>query len=84
MAKIIIYTRASCAYCTHAKHLLDQKGLPYTEIRVDLNPNMLDEMIKLTGHKMIPQILINGEPIGGFDDLYALETSGRLDKIIVT
>jgi glutaredoxin 3 len=80
--KIVIYTKAGCSYCAHAKQLLEQKGLAYTEIRVDLNPAMCEEMVQLTGRKTMPQIIIQGEPIGGFDDLYALETSGQLDKIL--
>ena len=82
MAKILIYTKEGCSYCTHAKQLLDHKKIPYTEIRVDLNPTMLDEMIKLTDRRSVPQIIIDGESIGGFDDLYALEKSGQLDKYL--
>ncbi len=82
MAKVIIYTTGTCSYCIHAKRLLDQKKIPYTEIRVDLNTAMRDEMIVLTGHKTVPQIVINGETIGGFDDLFALEQSGQLDLLV--
>ena len=82
MLKIVMYTKNACVYCIQAKKLLDEKGLDYTEIRVDLNSEMLDEMIQLTGRRTMPQIIINGEPIGGFEDLYALETSGKLNKII--
>lgn len=82
MAKVIIYATATCSYCVHAKRLLDQKKISYTEIRVDLNPAMRDEMIVLTGRKTVPQIVINGDPIGGFDDLFALEQSGQLDALV--
>lgn len=80
MAKVIVYTKEGCAYCIQAKQLLDHKKVQYTEVRVDLDPAMLDEVIKLTGRRTLPQIIINGESIGGFDDLSALETSGQLDK----
>lgn len=66
----------------HAKKLLDHKGAQYTEIRIDLNPAMRNEMMTLTGRKTVPQILIDGESIGGFDDLYALEVAGQLDKLL--
>ena len=62
--------------------MLDQKKISYTEIRVDLNPAMRDEMMLLTGRKTVPQIVINGEPIGGFDDLFALEQAGKLDALV--
>lgn len=80
--KVIIYTKEGCSYCMQAKQLLEQKGLTYTEIRVDLNPVVREEMVQLTGRKTIPQIIIQGKSIGGFDDLYALETSGQLDKML--
>lgn len=82
MQKIILYTTQTCPYCTYAKKLLDKKELHYTEIRVDLNPVMRDEMINLTGRRTVPQIIIDGEPIGGFDDLHALDVSGKLDEMI--
>jgi glutaredoxin 3 len=82
MQKIILYTTQTCPYCIYAKKLLEQKGLSYTEIRIDLNPVMRDEMINLTGRKTVPQIIINGDPIGGFDDLHALDVSGKLDEIL--
>lgn len=80
MAKIVIYTTEICPYCVRAKKLLDQKGVSYTEIRVDLNSAARDEMIALTGRKTVPQIVIDDEAIGGCDDLYALERAGQLDK----
>lgn len=82
MVKVLVYTREGCPYCVHAKQLLDYKKVQYTEVRVDLDPAMLDEVIKLTGRRTLPQIIINGESIGGFDDLSALEKSGQLDTYL--
>lgn len=82
MAKVIVYTTGTCPYCHHAKQLLAQKNISYTEIRIDLNPAMRDEMVTLSGRKSVPQIMINGESVGGFDDLFALEQSGKLAELI--
>lgn len=82
MAKVVIYTTAVCPYCVNAKQLLDQKGAHYTEVRVDLDPVKRDEMMKLSGRRTVPQIFINDEPIGGFDDLSALAKAGKLDALL--
>lgn len=82
MAKVIIYTTASCPYCVQAKQLLTHKEIAYDEIRVDLDSEKRDEMIELSGRRTVPQIFINDQAIGGFDDLWALERSGELDKLL--
>ncbi len=82
MTEIIIYTTKICPYCVRAKQLLDQKGAVYKEIRVDEDDAQRDHMIKITGRRTVPQIVINGQPIGGSDDLYALEQAGKLDDLL--
>lgn len=82
MAKVIMYSSASCSYCVRAKMLLDQKDVDYQEIRVDQNPSKREEMIKLSGRQTVPQIFINNQHIGGFDDMWALEQKGELDKLL--
>ena len=82
MAIVNLYTSLNCPYCVRARHLLDKKGVSYTEIRVDLQPEKRDEMIALTGKRTVPQIFINQENIGGCDDLYALEAAGKLDNLL--
>ena len=69
--EVLIYTSASCYYCVRAKQLLQEKGLAYTEIRVDLNEKECEEMITRSGRRTVPQIFIDGKHIGGCDDLYA-------------
>ncbi len=80
--KVEIYTADYCPYCHQAKQLLDRKGIVYEEIRVDLNPDKRAEMMERTGRRTIPEILIDDKLIGGFDDLWACEQSGQLDKIL--
>jgi glutaredoxin 3 len=82
MANVILYTKDSCPYCDFAKQLLDAKKTEYSEIRVDLDNSKLEEMIRISGRRTVPQILINDKPIGGFDDLSALAQSGQLDAML--
>lgn len=82
MTEIIIYSTLSCPYCSKAKELLSHKNIEYTDIRVDLHPELREEMINKSGRKTVPQIFINSQPIGGCDDLYALENQGKLDQLL--
>ena len=82
MVKVEIYTSAMCAYCVAAKNLLKQKGLDYSEIRIDTDPTRRDEMMKRAQRRTVPQIFIGGEHVGGFDDLVAADRNGRLAQLI--
>ncbi len=82
MTKVILYTKQNCGYCSAAKQLLDSKHVTYTEVRVDTDSVKLEEMMRLSGRRTVPQIFINDQSIGGFDDLSALATSGQLDKLL--
>lgn len=82
MAEVLIYTKAVCPYCDRAKMLLNRKNVVYQEIRVDLDDAKRDEMMEKSKRRTVPQIFINGVSIGGYDDLYALEQSGALDKLL--
>jgi len=82
MTQVLIYTTEVCPYCQHAKRLLDTKGVAYEEIRIDQNPAMKEQMIAKSGRRTVPQIFINGQPIGGFDDMAALEKAGKLDILL--
>jgi glutaredoxin 3 len=81
MATIIIYTTPYCPYCSRAKQLLDSKQVTYQEIDVS-DRSLRGEMTKITGGTTVPQIIINGKSTGGCDDLYALDRSGELDKLL--
>lgn len=82
MANIVIYSKANCAYCTFAKEFLTSKNLPFTEIRIDLDAEKQKEMVSLSGKRTTPQIFINDQPIGGYDDLAALAQSGQLTALL--
>lgn len=82
MATVIMYSTGYCPYCRSAKALLEKKGVEYTEIRVDEDPSKRDEMIAKSGRHTVPQIFINGQHIGGCDDMYALDSRGQLDELL--
>jgi len=80
--EIIIYSTLICPYCNAAKRLLKSKDLDYQEIRVDKGRQQRQIMMDKSGRTSVPQIFINGQHIGGFDDINALNRSGKLDQII--
>jgi glutaredoxin 3 len=83
MPKIIMYSTAICPYCMMAERLLLKKGVKEIEkIRVDLETGRREEMIQKTRRRTVPQIYIGDTYVGGFDDLAALERSGRLDQLL--
>ena len=84
MAKIVMYTKADCPYCHLAKDLLTQRGAEFTEIRIDLDDSQREEMMRRSQRRTVPQIFINDEPIGGYDDLAQLARSGKLNDLLNT
>ncbi|MBF0137645.1 MAG: glutaredoxin 3 [Magnetococcus sp. DMHC-1] len=83
MPEIVIYSTTTCPYCVKAKMLLDKKKVAYQEINLTLDPGRRDEMLKrANGRKTVPQIFINNHHVGGCDDLYALESAGKLDALL--
>jgi glutaredoxin 3 len=81
MAKIEIYTTRWCGYCVRAKTLLDSRGLEYEEISLDDDPTFRQRLLDLTGGWTVPQILVDGRPIGGYTELWQLDRSGRLEQL---
>jgi len=83
MAQVEIYVKPGCPYCARAMHLLREKGVAFKEIVASENPAVRAEMQKRAdGRNTFPQIFINGAGIGGCDDLFKLEESGKLDAIL--
>ncbi len=78
MSRIQIYTTRWCGYCVRAKALLDGAGIAYEEISLDDDPGFRRNLHERTGGWTVPQILIDGEPIGGYTELWRLEKSGAL------
>ncbi|OIR19380.1 glutaredoxin-3 [mine drainage metagenome] len=83
MAKIVMYCTEVCPYCVRAEQLLQRKGIKDIEkIRIDLQPELREVMIAKTGRRTVPQIFINGDHVGGFDDMAALDRAGKLDAML--
>lgn len=81
-AEVVVYGTARCPYCIRARSLLDGKGISYADIRLDEQPQFRAEMERLSNRRTVPQIFINGNHIGGCDELYALEYAGTLDTAL--
>jgi glutaredoxin 3 len=79
---VVMYASDWCGYCARARALLEAKGIAYTEIDVDLVPGAREEMMARGGGSTVPQIFIGGQPIGGSDELRALDAAGRLDFML--
>ena len=82
MAKIEIYTTPFCGYCARAKGLLDSKGAAYDEMDVMMDDKKRTEMRERSRRTTVPQSFINGQHIGGSDDLAALDQAGKLDALL--
>lgn len=83
MAKIEIYSKFTCPYCYRAKSLLSSKGVQFEEIEVSMGGELRAEMMRRSGGRnTVPQIFIDGEHVGGSDDLAALDRDGKLDPML--
>ena len=81
--KVEIYTKFACGYCVRAKHLLDRKGVDYTEYDITMGGPKRAEMLERAPNAMtVPQIFIGDFHVGGSDDLAALEREGKLDALL--
>jgi glutaredoxin 3 len=81
--QVEIYTTRSCGFCIIAKRMLDSKGVAYVEHDLWSDMRLRDEMEKRSnGGRTVPQIFIDGKPVGGFNEMYELNRSGRLDVLL--
>jgi glutaredoxin 3 len=82
-APVLMYTTAVCPYCIRAKQLLVARGVRNVEeVRIDLDPGRLEEMMQKTRRRTVPQIFIGDTHVGGCDDLYALDSAGKLQPLL--
>ncbi len=83
MPKIEVYSTARCPYCVAAKNLLTARGLEWTEVRVDTDLAQREAMLARSGGaRTVPQIFINDQHVGGFDDLAAADRNGQLKQLL--
>ncbi len=79
---IVMYATGWCPYCQRVRGLFAKKGLAFTEIDVDEDAKLREEMIARSSRRTVPQIFIGEKHVGGCDDLFALDGSGELDRLI--
>ena len=78
MSHVTVYTTEPCGYCRVAKALLGKRQIPYEEINLSRDPDGRAELVRRTGMMTFPQVVIDGESIGGYQELVAADRSGRL------
>lgn len=81
-ADVTVYLSRACFYCTMAQRLLNAKGVKFTPIVVDGDADLWDEMEERSGRSTVPQVFIDGRPVGGYTDLLALDREGVLDDLL--
>ena len=79
--RVTIYTTEPCGYCRTAKALLNKRGIAYDEINLARDPEGRAELVRRTGMMTFPQVVIDGEPIGGYQELVAADRAGRLAQL---
>ena len=79
---VIVYSADWCPFCTRAKALLKSREILFEEINVDRVPGFREKLVEMTGRMTVPQIMVDGEPIGGFDDIAALDRNGELLALV--
>lgn len=84
MSSVTIYTSSYCTYCRRAKRLLEAKQLAYEEVRLDEDAEKRKQLVERLNWRTVPMIFVNGQFIGGYDELSALERSGEFDRMLGT
>jgi glutaredoxin 3 len=82
MSRVRVYTTRWCGFCHRAKALLDHQGVPFEEVSLDDEPGFRATLMDLTGGWTVPQILVDGRPIGGYTELVRLVRDGRLEELL--
>jgi glutaredoxin 3 len=82
MPPITVYSTTWCPWCDRAKALLTARGIAFENVNIDDEPDFRQKLVDLTGGYTVPQIVIGEQPIGGFQQLRALDASGELGKLL--
>jgi glutaredoxin 3 len=81
MPRVTLFTTEPCSFCRHAKALLQKRGIPYDEINLAKDPAGRAELVRRTGLMTFPQIVVDGETLGGFRELLAADAAGTLEHL---
>ena len=82
MSRVTIYTTEPCGFCRVAKSLLTKRNVPFAEVNLAKDPSGRAELVRLTGMMTFPQVVIDGEPIGGYQELVLADRTGRLNELV--
>ena len=82
MTRVRVYTASYCSFCRLAKNLLSRKGIPFDEIDVTSDTEVRERLVRDTGRRTVPQVFIDGKPIGGLDELRILDEQGELESLV--
>jgi glutaredoxin 3 len=82
VADVLVYTTENCPFCVRAKALLDARGVSYREVDLERDPDGRAELVRMTGMMTFPQVLIDGQLVGGFQETLAADRSGRLAELL--
>lgn len=82
MAKVTLYSSRFCTYCVHARRLLEAKGVAYDELHIDQDPALRIQMESKSQRRSVPQIFIGDYHVGGFEEMWQLDKSGKLDALL--
>jgi glutaredoxin 3 len=83
MNRLTVYTTEPCGYCRTAKALLEKRRIPYDEVNLSKDAEGRSELVARTGMMTFPQVIVDGEPLGGFQELAAADRDGRLAALLV-
>jgi len=81
MSRVTVYTTEPCGYCRTAKALLDKRGVPFTEVNLAKDAEGRAALVQLTGMMTFPQVVIDGEPLGGYQELVKADRDGQLEEL---
>jgi len=79
-SRVILFSTQSCTFCVHARSLLSKRGVPFEEVDLGEHPELQAELATVTGLTSFPQIVVDGEPLGGYNELRAADRDGTLDS----
>ena len=75
-SRVVVFSTDACTYCEHAKNLLRKRGVPFEDVDLGSDPELQAQLTEITGMESYPQIVVDGEPLGGLNELRAAEKSG--------
>jgi glutaredoxin 3 len=75
-SRVVVFSTDACTYCEHAKNLLRKRGVPFEDVNLGSDPELQAQLTEITGMESYPQIVVNGEPVGGLNELRAAEKNG--------